>query len=306
MPVLLATYLPNLYRRGKVRDTYDLGEVLLMVATDRISAFDVVLPMGIPDKGAVLTQLSAFWFERTAHIVPNHMLELVLRPEQLEPYQEQLGPGADLASLAGRSMLVRRAEPIPVECVVRGYLSGSGWAEYRASGTVAGEPLPPGLRESEELHAPRFTPATKEGSGHDINISIKEMEALVGAQLTGTLRRLSLAVYEHARVYARGRGIIIADTKFEFGLVGDQVILIDECLTPDSSRFWAVRDYRPGVSQPSFDKQYVRDWLTEQGWNREPPAPQLPPEVVEHTAEKYREAYQRLTGHELRGTVAVA
>src|SRR3990172_4516674 len=302
MPILLETQLPKLFRRGKVRDTYDLGEKLLMVATDRISAFDVVLPSGIPDKGAVLTQLSAFWFERTAHLAPNHMLELVLASEQLEPYRGQLGAEADLAALAGRSMLVRKADPVPIECVVRGYLSGSGWAEYRERGTLAGEPLPPGLRESEELDTPRFTPATKAESGHDINISIEEMAGMVGADLTEELRRLSSAIYEHARVYARGRGIIIADTKFEFGLLSGQVLLIDECLTPDSSRFWGVRDYRPGVSQPSFDKQYVRDWLTASEWNKEPPAPELPLDVGEQTAEKYREAFQRLTGQELSRT----
>ena len=300
MTLLLETQLPHLFRRGKVRDTYDLGDKLLMVATDRISAFDVVLPTGIPDKGAVLTQISAFWFERTQHLIQNHMLEMVLNPEQLEPYRGLLGTEADLTSLCCRSMLVRKAEPVLIECVVRGYLSGSGWAEYKDRGTLAGEPLPPGMRESDELEHPYFTPATKEDSGHDINISIREMEHMVGAELTDKLRKASLAVYEHARVYARGRGIIIADTKFEFGLQDGQVILIDECLTPDSSRFWGVRDYRPGVSQPSFDKQYVRDWLTASGWNKEPPAPELPPDVVAQTAEKYREAYERITGQELQ------
>ena len=299
MPVLLETALPNLFRRGKVRDTYDLGDRLLMVATDRISAFDIVLPTGIPDKGAVLTQLSAFWFEHTAHLTPNHLLEVVWDPAQLEPYRGIFGVEVSLKDLAGRSMLIRKAQPVPVECVVRGYLAGSGWAEYRAYGTLAGEPLPPGLRESEELLQPQFTPATKAESGHDENISVQEMRDIVGETLTESLRRSSLALYEHARIYARGRGIIIADTKFEFGLIDDQVILIDEVLTPDSSRFWNVREHRPGISPPSFDKQYVRDWLTDAGWNREPPAPALPPDVVGNTADKYREAVERLTGQPL-------
>ncbi len=296
MLVLLETTLPNLFRRGKVRDSYDLGDRLLMVATDRISAFDVVLPTGIPDKGAVLTQLSAFWFEHTAHLIKNHLLEMILDPGQLEPYRERLGAGVDLAPLVGRSMLVRKAEPVLVECVVRGYLAGSGWAEYRRYGTLAGEPLPGGMRESEELPDPRFTPSTKAESGHDENISIKEMEQLVGVDLAAKIRRSSLAVYEYARHLARQRGIIIADTKFEFGLVDGEVILIDEALTPDSSRFWGVVDYRPGISPPSFDKQDVRDWLGESGWDKEPPAPELPPEVVARTTDKYREAYERITG----------
>ena len=299
MSILLTTNLPSLFRRGKVRDTYDLGDRLLMVATDRISAFDVVLPTGIPDKGAVLTQLSTFWFERTKHLVPNHYQELVLSPHQLAPYRSILGADVDIHDLLGRSMLVRKAEPIPVECVVRGYISGSGWAEYRQRGTLAGESLPPGLRESEEILEPRFTPATKAETGHDENISIAEMEALVGAELTQQLRRYSLAIYEYARVYARQRSIIIADTKFEFGIADGEVILIDEALTPDSSRFWNVPEHRPGISPPSFDKQFVRDWLVAYGWDKEPPAPELPEDVVEKTAEKYREAYERITGDAL-------
>ena len=299
MALLLETRLPNLFRRGKVRDTYDLGDKLLMVATDRISAFDVVLPTGIPEKGAVLTQLSAFWFDRLGHLVPNHFDTLITSADQLEPYRDILGADNDLADLVGRSMLVRRAEPILVECVVRGYISGSGWAEYKDRGTLAEVELPGGMRESEELDEPHFTPATKADSGHDENISIGEMANMLGSDLTETLRRYSVSLYEHARVYARGKGIIIADTKFEFGIADDKVILIDEVLTPDSSRFWDTRDYRPGIAPPSFDKQYVRDWLVASGWDKEPPAPELPADVVASTTEKYREAYERLAGHPL-------
>ncbi len=299
MALLLETRLPNLFRRGKVRDTYDLGDKLLMVATDRISAFDVVLPTGIPDKGAVLTQLSAFWFDRLGHLAPNHFDTLITSADQLEPYRDILGADNDLEDLVGRSMLVRRAEPILVECVVRGYISGSGWAEYKDRGTLAEVELPGGMRESEELDEPHFTPATKADSGHDENISIGEMANMLGSDLTETLRRYSVSLYEHARVYARGKGIIIADTKFEFGIADDKVILIDEVLTPDSSRFWGTRDYRPGIAPPSFDKQYVRDWLVASGWDKEPPAPELPADVVARTTEKYREAYERLAGHPL-------
>ena len=299
MALLLETRLPNLFRRGKVRDTYDLGDKLLMVATDRISAFDVVLPTGIPEKGAVLTQLSAFWFDRLGHLVPNHFDTLITSADQLEPYRDILGADNDLEDLVGRSMLVRRAEPILVECVVRGYISGSGWAEYKNRGTLAEVELPGGMRESEELDEPHFTPATKADSGHDENISIGEMANMLGSDLTETLRRYSVSLYEHARVYARGKGIIIADTKFEFGISDDKVILIDEVLTPDSSRFWDTRDYRPGIAPPSFDKQYVRDWLVASGWDKEPPAPELPADVVASTTEKYREAYERLAGHPL-------
>ena len=299
MALLLETRLPNLFRRGKVRDSYDLGDKLLMVATDRISAFDVVLPTGIPEKGAVLTQLSAFWFDRLGHLAPNHFDTLITSVDQLEPYRDILGADNDLEDLVGRSMLVRRAEPILVECVVRGYISGSGWAEYKDRGTLAEVELPGGMRESEELDEPHFTPATKADSGHDENISIGEMANMLGSDLTETLRRYSVSLYEHARVYARGKGIIIADTKFEFGIADDKVILIDEVLTPDSSRFWDTRDYRPGIAPPSFDKQYVRDWLVASGWDKEPPAPELPADVVASTTEKYREAYERLAGHPL-------
>ncbi len=299
MTLMTETHLPHLFRRGKVRDTYDLGDRLLMVATDRISAFDVVLPTPIPDKGAVLTQLSTFWFERTQHLVPNHLIDLVTGPEQLEEYRALFGPGFNPRDFVGRSMIVRKAEPVLVECVVRGYISGSGWTEYRQNGTLAGEPLPPGLRESEELDRPHFTPATKADTGHDQNISIKEMAEMVGEDLTQTLERYSVSLYEFARHYARERGIIIADTKFEFGLVDGKPILIDEALTPDSSRFWASTEYRPGIAPPSFDKQYVRDYLVETGWNKEPPAPELPADVVARTTEKYREAFSRITGLEL-------
>jgi len=287
---LLQSDLPGipLLFRGKVRDIYDLGDRLLLVATDRISAFDVVLPTGIPGKGALLTQLSAFWFEATRGLVPNHLVTARVEefPEPLPRLAEQL---------RSRAMLVRRAQRIDVECVVRGYLAGSAWAEYRKSGTVAGLHLPAGLRESERLPEPVFTPATKASSGHDQNISVAELRDQVGADLARKLEECSLALYRFAHERALARGIILADTKFEFGWLGGEVILIDEALTPDSSRFWSAADYRVGQSQPSFDKQYVRDWLEASGWNKEPPAPALPPEVVQRTAEKYREAYERLT-----------
>ena len=296
-PVLIETHLPNLYARGKVRDTYDLGDRLLMVATDRISAFDVVLPNGIPDKGAVLTQLSAFWFEQTASVVPNHFIRLADgTPADGLPFE--LPP-----EFIGRSMIVRKARRLDIECVVRGYLSGSGWAEYKESQSVCGLLLPPGLRESDELPEPVFTPATKAESGHDINISYEQVLEMIGAKAAGVLRLRSLALYKYAAQYARQRGIIIADTKFEFGWVEvdgqEELIVIDEVLTPDSSRFWPTAGYQPGGPQPSFDKQPVRDWLTASGWNKQPPAPVLPPEVVVSTTERYREAYRRLTGRDL-------
>jgi len=295
MAVLVETALPGapLFHRGKVRDTYDLGDRLLMVATDRISAFDVVLPNGIPDKGAVLTQLSAFWFELTGGVVPNHLVRLVDSTEiEGVPFSIPL-------ELLGRAMIVRKARRVDVECVARGYLSGSGWQEYRETGKVCGIRLPAGLRESEELAEPIFTPSTKAASGHDINISFEETVDLLGAKAADVLRVRTLAVYNFARDYARERGIIIADTKLEFGWMDDELIAIDELCTPDSSRFWPADGYRPGGSQPSFDKQPVRDWLIDSGWNKEPPPPVLPPEVVESTAERYREAFRRLTGREL-------
>jgi phosphoribosylaminoimidazole-succinocarboxamide synthase len=294
MSVLLETNLPNLYARGKVRDTYDLGDGrLLMVATDRISAFDIVLPNGIPDKGAVLTQLSAFWFERTKGVVPNHFLRLIDNCDNADL------PFPCPQEIAGRSMVVRKAQRLDIECVARGYLSGSGWVEYRETGTVCGIPLPKGLTESAELPEAIFTPATKAESGHDINISFERVVEMVGAETAALLRDSALAVYRYAANYARQRGIIIADTKFELGWCEGELILIDELLTPDSSRFWSFDTYQPGKPQPSFDKQPVRDWLIASGWNREPPPPKLPPEVVAGTSARYREAFRRLTGHEI-------
>jgi len=297
MTVLVQTHLPtaNLFHRGKVRDTYDLGDRLLMVATDRISAFDVVLPNGIPDKGRVLTQLSAFWFELTSDVAPNHFLRLIDSTEAKDV------PFAIPPELVGRSMLIRKAKRLDVECVARGYLAGSGWAEYRDTGKVCGIPLPSGLRESDELPEPIFTPSTKAETGHDINISFDQVVELVGERTASLVRDRTMAVYASARDYARRRGIIIADTKLEFGWLNDALIVIDELLTPDSSRFWPADGYQPGRSQPSFDKQPVRDWLESIGWNKQPPPPELTPEVVASTAERYREAFRRLTGREIMG-----
>jgi phosphoribosylaminoimidazole-succinocarboxamide synthase len=280
----------KLVSRGKVRDLYELGGDLLLVATDRLSAFDVVLPTPIPDKGRVLTQLSLFWFKTLGDIVPNHVLSATEFPAPASAYCEQL---------AGRSMLCRKTRPLPIECVVRGYLAGSGWKDYRATGRVCGVALPPGLRESDRLPAPIFTPSTKATAGHDENISFDDVVARVGGDQADQLRSISLQIYRRAAAYAEPRGILIADTKFEFGLVGDELIWIDEALTPDSSRFWPARGYQPGCSQPSFDKQYVRDYLESIGWNKQPPGPQLPPDVVERTRAKYREAYRMLAGLEL-------
>jgi phosphoribosylaminoimidazole-succinocarboxamide synthase len=291
--VVLQTDLPlPLFGRGKVRDTYDLGERLLMVATDRLSAFDCVLPNGIPDKGRVLTHLSAFWFDRTKDLIPNHLLST--DPTDLpEAVQRQA------AMLDGRFMLVLKAERIDFECVVRGYLAGSGWQEYQQTGAVCGIQLPPGLRQADELPEPIFTPATKAESGHDVNISLEAMKNEIGEDLGQALADASIAIYRAAADYALDRGILIADTKMEFGLLEGNLILIDELLTPDSSRFWAVGDYTPGSSPPSFDKQYVRDWLERSGWNKQPPAPALPPDVVQGTTDRYREALEWLTGEPL-------
>jgi phosphoribosylaminoimidazole-succinocarboxamide synthase len=292
-PVLLETHLPlPRFGTGKVRDTYDLGDRLLMVTTDRLSAFDCVLPNGIPGKGQVLTRLSAYWFARTAEIIPNHLLstDVADLPDALQ---------ASAGELAGRFMIVRKARRIDFECVVRGYLAGSGWKDYQETGAVCGIRLPSGLRQADALPEPIFTPATKADSGHDINISLEEMKNVIGEDLGQALADASIAVYRAAASHARDRGIIIADTKMEFGLVDGQLILIDELLTPDSSRFWAVADYAPGGSPPSFDKQYVRDWLERSGWNKQPPAPQLPPEVVAGTSARYREALEWLTGETL-------
>jgi phosphoribosylaminoimidazole-succinocarboxamide synthase len=280
----------KLVSRGKVRDIYELGDDLLLVATDRLSAFDVVLPTPIPDKGRVLTQLSLFWFKTLGDIVSNHVLSATDFPGPAGAYRQQL---------AGRTILCRKTRPLPVECVVRGYLAGSGWKDYRATGKICGVALPPGLRESDRLPAPIFTPSTKATTGHDENISFDDVVARVGGDRAEELRSLSLQIYRRAAAYAEPRGILIADTKFEFGLVGDELIWIDEALTPDSSRFWPARGYEPGRSQPSFDKQYVRDYLESIGWNKQPPGPQLPPEVVDQTRAKYREAYRLLAGVEL-------
>ena len=278
---------------GKVRDIFDLGDTLLLVATDRISAFDYVLGSGVPDKGRVLTQLSAFWFERTRQIVANHML--AVDPAAFPP---SLGREVDL--LAGRAMLVRKTTPIPVECVARGYLSGSGWKDYQATGAVCGVPLPSGLRESEQLPVPIFTPATKATSGHDINISESAAGELIGPGLLARLRDLTLALYAAGVRHAASCGIILADTKFEFGLMpSGELLLIDEVMTPDSSRYWPSDQYAPGGPQPSFDKQFVRDYLEEIGWNKQPPVPALRDDVVRRTRDKYLEAFRRLTGHDL-------
>ena len=281
--------------RGKVRDIYDLGDKLLIVATDRISAFDVVLPTGIPDKGLVLTQLSAFWFEKTGDIVPTHVLGVV-DSTRIE------GVPAELPrELIGRAMLVRKAQRLDVECIVRGYvvLGSAGWVEYHQTGTISGVELPRGLKEAQELFEPIFTPTTKAEEGHDENITCDQTVELVGERAANAIAVRSLAIYRFGRDYARERGIIIADTKFEFGWLDDEVILIDECLTPDSSRFWPVDQYKAGQSQPSFDKQYVRDYLTEIGWDRRPPPPELPVEIAARTGEKYREAFHHITGREL-------
>ena len=284
----------KLLARGKVRDIYDLGSQLLIVATDRISAFDVVMPNGIPDKGRVLTQMSLFWFELTEDIVENHLVTA-------DATEYPACIGKHLEVLAGRSMLVKRAEVAPVECVVRGYLAGSGWQEYREKGSVCGIELPEGLRESDRLPEPIFTPATKAESGHDINITPEQAMEIAGEETYREVERLSLAVYGRAADYARERGIIIADTKFEFGRHENRLILIDEVLTPDSSRFWPADEYEPGRAQRSFDKQPVRDYLESTGWDKQPPAPELPVEVVEGTSERYREALRLLTGRELEG-----
>jgi phosphoribosylaminoimidazole-succinocarboxamide synthase len=292
--VVTETQLPlPRFGTGKVRDTYDLGDRLLMVTTDRISAFDCVLPNGIPGKGEVLTRLSAFWFDLTKDLIPNHLLST--DPADLPDAVQGLRD-----ALAGRFMIVRKARRIDVECVVRGYLAGSGWAEYRETGRVAGIQLPPGLRQADQLPEPIFTPASKSETGHDVNVTLDDVKNAVGEDLGQALADASLAVYKAAAEYALDRGIIIADTKMEFGLLGKQLILIDELLTPDSSRFWAVGDYTPGGSPPSFDKQFLRDWLERTGWNKQPPAPTLPDEVVAGTAARYREALEWLTGQPFR------
>lgn len=292
---LLTTSLPGIkpFSRGKVRDIYELSnDRLLIVATDRLSAFDVVMAEGVPDKGRVLTQLSSFWFGMLGDVCRSHFLTASTRdyPSELHPYTE---------GLSGRSMLVRKARPFPVECVVRGYLAGSGWKDYKTTGEICGIRLPVGLAESSKIEEPVFTPATKAASGHDENISFAEMASRIGQEHAEKLRRLSLELYVRARDYAAKRGIIIADTKFEWGLYRDEILLIDEALTPDSSRFWPQEGYEPGRPQPSFDKQFVRDYLESIRWNKKPPPPALPPDVVKQTSEKYREALRRLSGRDL-------
>ncbi len=276
--------------RGKVRDLYEIGDRLLLVATDRLSAFDVVLPTPIPDKGCVLTQLSLFWFDKLHGVIPNHVLSAKDFPPPFDAFTNEL---------RGRAMLVRRTKPLPIECVVRGYLSGSGWKDYRATGRVCGIPLPSGLRESDRLPEPIFTPATKATTGHDENITFDQAAELVGRELCERVRTISLDIYNRATGYAEPRGIILADTKFEFGLIGKELIWIDEALTPDSSRFWPAQGYQPGQAQHSFDKQFVRDYLERIAWNKQPPGPELPPDVVAATRAKYREAYRLLAGREL-------
>jgi phosphoribosylaminoimidazole-succinocarboxamide synthase len=276
--------------RGKVRDIYDLGDRLLIVATDRLSAFDVVMPTPIPDKGRVLTQLSLFWFELLHDLIPNHVLSATQFPAPFDKYPEDL---------AGRSMVVRKTQPLPIECVARGYLSGSGWKEYQASGTVCGIALPAGLKESDKLPEPIFTPATKATTGHDENISFERAAEMIGGPLAEKVRSITLEIYRRAAEYAEPRGILLADTKFEFGILNGELIWIDEALTPDSSRFWPASQYRPGGPQPSFDKQFVRDYLDRIRWPKTPPGPELPPDVVAGTRAKYREAYRILAGREL-------
>jgi phosphoribosylaminoimidazole-succinocarboxamide synthase len=290
---MLQSTLPNPTYRGKVRETYDLGERMLIVATDRISAFDVVLPTGIPGKGAVLTQMAAWWFARTANVVPNHFIRLVdgSKADDL-PFELP-------RELIGRTTIAKKAQRVDVECIVRGYLSGSAWAEYSKYGTVNGVRMPKGMTESEQFSEPLFTPTTKAEVGHDEPMTMSDLFQEVGPEAAQVLRLRSIALYNFAADYARSKGIIIADTKFEFGYIDGELHVIDEVLTPDSSRFWAVEDYKTGGPQPSFDKQYVRDYLKQTGWDQNPPAPELPDDVVRGTSERYREAYRRLTGLEI-------
>jgi phosphoribosylaminoimidazole-succinocarboxamide synthase len=276
--------------RGKVRDIYDAGDELLIVATDRLSAFDVILPTPIPDKGRVLTQLSLFWFDLLRDVIPNHVVSATEFPAPFDTYRDEL---------AGRSMLVRKTTPLPIECVVRGYVSGSGWKDYQRTGEICGVALPRGLRESDRLPEPIFTPATKAATGHDENIFFERAASLVGSGRATQVRDISLEIYRRAAAYGEPRGILLADTKFEFGLLNDELIWIDEALTPDSSRFWPATQYKPGGPQPSFDKQFVRDYLENIHWPKTPPGPELPPEVVAATRGKYKEAYRILTGREL-------
>ncbi len=292
MRVLSETHFAGLLpaARGKVRDIYDLGGQLLIVATDRLSAFDVILPTPIPDKGRVLTQLSLLWFQLLKDVIPNHVLSAIEFPPPFDKFKDEL---------TGRSMIVRKTQPLPIECVARGYVSGSGWKDYRTTGKICGLQLPAGLRESDRLPEPIFTPATKAATGHDENISFEYAASLIGTELAEKVRGVSLELYRRAAAYAEPRGFILADTKFEFGLLNNQLIWIDEALTPDSSRFWSAAQYSPGGPQASFDKQFVRDYLERMQWPKTPPGPELPPEVVEATRGKYREAYRILAGREL-------
>jgi phosphoribosylaminoimidazole-succinocarboxamide synthase len=292
MKIISETRFPGIApaARGKVRDIYDLGDRLLIVATDRLSAFDVVMPTPIPDKGRVLTQLSLFWFHLLRDMIPNHVLSSTEFPAPFNQYAEDL---------AGRSMVVRKTQPLPIECVARGYLSGSGWKEYRATGKVCGIALPAGLKESDKLPEPIFTPATKAATGHDENIPFERAAEMIGAALADKVRNITLEIYRRAAAFAAPRGILLADTKFEFGLLNGELIWIDEALTPDSSRFWPAAEYKPGGPQPSFDKQFVRDYLERIQWPKTPPGPDLPPDVVAATRAKYREAYRILAGREL-------
>ncbi|MEA4889452.1 MAG: phosphoribosylaminoimidazolesuccinocarboxamide synthase [Clostridiaceae bacterium] len=281
-----------LFVRGKVRDVYDLGDALLIVVTDRISAFDVVFQELIPEKGVVLNSISAFWFEQTRPIIGNHVIST-------DPAAYPAGLSRYANELAGRSMLVRKVKMLPAECIVRGYLEGSALKEYNKSGTIGGMPQPGGLRQADRLPEPVFTPSTKAESGHDQNINFSQLEELLGSELAGAVREKSLALYQYAAAYAEGRGIILADTKFEFGLLDGRLVVADELFTPDSSRFWDKSEYQPGRAQKSFDKQYLREWLETLAWDKNPPAPALPPEIIARTAAKYREAYSRLTGKDL-------
>ena len=301
MQPILETSLPNLLYRGKVRDTYELSDTeLLFIATDRVSAFDVVLPNGVPDKGKVLCQLSAFWFAKVADLIPNHMVEMVNDAQTLSNYLSGNDSGFP-DYLAGRSMVVRKAERIDIECIARGYISGSAWEEYCKSGTVSGKSMPAGLKESDKLPEPLFTPTTKADEGHDESITVEQMADIVGAELTRQISEKTLEIYNFAENYARDKGIIIADTKMEFGMIDGKLCLIDELLTPDSSRFWDMEKYNPGGAQPSFDKQPLRDWLTGTGWDKEPPGPELPPDIIDAMSARYRDAYRWLTGSEITG-----
>ncbi len=298
--VVTTTNLPlPKFSVGKVRESYDLGDRLLMVATDRISAFDSVMPNGIPDKGRVLTQLSAFWFDRLSDVIANHLISVDVAdlPDAVR------NDAALREQLAGRFMIVKKARRFDFECVVRGYLAGSGWADYQRTGAVCGVALPAGLRQGERLPEPIFTPATKAEQGHDLNVSLDEMKRAIGEEMAQTIADASITLYKAAATYALDRGIIIADTKMEYGLLDGELILIDELLTPDSSRYWPVAEYRPGGSPPSFDKQYLRDWLEASGWNKQPPAPTLPDDVVNGLVSRYHEAYEWLTGHQLPAQV---